>query len=172
MKNSIIKTTILIIGVCIIFMSHLSCTKKILDPSEHFKTYFLDPIPKSVTDIKVDQTKDFWGYGYVFGFNIEREDLNLIINSKALKKVSSFEYCKDGIISITYKPSDFSMPDIFIPIYYPWAKQEPIWFHPELWNNPETYVNIKDDTKPSYIQILIYNRETRQAYYYVDKSTN
>ena len=38
--------------------------------SEAFKRYILDPIPKSVTNIKVDQPKNFQGYRYIYSVSI------------------------------------------------------------------------------------------------------
>ena len=78
-----IKITLCIFSLSMVF---LSCAKKKIEPSEYFKIYILEPQPKSVTNMKVDQTSNILGYGYVFGFNIEKNDLTKIIDSLTLKK--------------------------------------------------------------------------------------
>ena len=56
---------------------------KRLSPSEAFSKFVCRPIPKSVTDIKMDRLIRWNGWHrFVFHFKIDESDLSSIINSK------------------------------------------------------------------------------------------
>jgi hypothetical protein len=58
-----------------------------------FRKYVLDPIPKSVADIKVDEIeKRGLGHIYVMRFEIQKDDVALIIDSRQYEKFTSVTY--------------------------------------------------------------------------------
>ncbi|MHC4439476.1 MAG: hypothetical protein ACYS3S_19135, partial [Planctomycetota bacterium] len=65
--------------------------------SQLFRQYILDPIPKSVTNIRADQPKKILGYKYTFRFNINRDDLALLIDSRHFMRVWNVKY-KNGYL--------------------------------------------------------------------------
>ena len=152
------------ISICILCLFCLSsCTKK-LDPEEHFKKYILDPIPKSVKNINVDQTKSIYGYAYIFGFDIDREDSNLIINSKSLKKIIYVGY-SHGYLDLDY---DYNLEGVSFPVY---GLNKPAqWFHPETWINPDCYSYVTRVNHQNDFRVLLFNPEENKAYFYIERS--
>jgi len=107
--------------------------------SEAFKQYILDPIPKSVTNIKVDQPKNFQGYRYIFRFNINRSDLDLIIHSEPFVRIWDVEDVNGSIYWRWDHPDGRHGSSI---ICYDHTK-EPSWFRPKnKWSAHEAYAFI------------------------------
>ena len=154
--------SVFIYSLCFFCLS--SCTNK---RDELFEKYILNPIPKSVRNIKIDQTKSVSGYGYLFVFDIHSEDLNLIISSKSLTKISNVEY-HQGYLYLEYHHEDIN--SIGLPIYG--NSKQARWFHPELWRNPDTYGYIKSNLDQNDFRILLFNKEENKAYFYIEKSRN
>ena len=156
-----------------------------------FKQYVLDPIPASVTNIRAHQPGIFYGRTYTLRFNINRDDLGLLVNSRPFIKVWDVKY-KDGALSWGWGrveagslviPEAMAIPKYGhgISLYEPGC--EPVWFRPDLWDNPEAYglykigdlVNTeayeRDTEKSSKlrgrhtIQVLIYNEKEGEAYF-------
>ena len=158
MKTKKYILNVLIFTLCFLCLS--SCIEK-PDPVSHFKRYILDPIPKSVKNIKIDQTSMFNGYSYLFGFDIAREDINLIIESKSLTK-KTVRY-SDGrfIVDNVGRYNTISL------LVYARNEKQAEWFNPELWTNPDAYVYYKRiDTNVDY-QILLFNEEENKAYFFI-----
>jgi len=166
------------VGFIILYVrSHRGMSEE--EASEAFKRYVLNPIPKSVTNIRADQPKKFRGYRYIFRFNINRDDLGLLINSGPFVKVWNVKY-EDGDIWWGWDREDqFGMSEYTsIAICYQ-SKREPDWFRPQLWDEPEAYafrkegdlLNIetfgKKSSGPTNIQILLYNENEAEAYFIV-----
>src|SRR4030042_1424503 len=113
--------------------------------SEAFRRYVLGPIPESVTNIRADKPKYINGYRYIFRFNINREDLSLLINSKPFVRVWNVKYNngnlswgwdRDGFLGIANYGSSM--------ICYKQSARKPGWFRPGLWDNPEAYAFCKE----------------------------
>jgi len=150
------------ISICILCLFLFSCTEK-PDPEEHFKKYILDPIPKSVKNIKVDQTMIYYGYAYLFGFDIDREDLNLIIDSKSLQTILNVEYTAHGSFYFEYNQEGWDCG-----VYG--NKKQAKWFHPELWYNPDCYCYLTRINHQNDFRILLFNKVENKAYFYIEKS--
>ncbi|MBN2182110.1 MAG: hypothetical protein JW715_09365 [Sedimentisphaerales bacterium] len=128
-------------------------------PSEIFSRYVLNPIPESVTNIKVDRPKKVWGYLYTFRFDINKEDLDLIINSKPLKRVWNVKYI-DGFLEWEWDPKH----SLSLPVYAHWGAFEPLWFRPEKLGPTESYAYDKEEGQTN-VQVLLYNQKKGQAYF-------
>ena len=162
MKKKKYILIILIFTLCLFCFS--SCTKK-LDPEEHFKKYILYNIPKSVKNIKVDQTMRYYGYAYLFGFDIDREDLNLIIDSKSLIKTTYTGYIV-GSFDVEYHYKDYDSMRIRL-----YGLDKPArWFQPESWKNPDCYCYITMINDQNDFRILLFNKIENKAYFYIERS--
>jgi hypothetical protein len=150
------------------------------EASQAFRNYVLNPIPKSVTNIRADQPKKFRGYRYTFRFNINREDLGLIINSGPFVKVWHTKY-ENGALHWKWDrgtgPLGLSKYSSEIPCYD--HTVEPPWFKLGQWDEPEAYafrkkgdlLNIetieKESSGPMNIKVLLYNENDAEAYFVV-----
>jgi hypothetical protein len=154
---------VVIFSLCLFCFS--SCTER-PDPQEHFKKYILDPIPKSVKNINVDETKIFCEYAYLFGFDINKEDLKLIIDSKSLTPAKLIDYTA-GSFNLDYHYKDYE--GMSIPVYG--YNQKPAsWFHLELWKNSDCYCYITEINNQNDRRILLFNKEENKAYFYIERS--
>ena len=153
-----------------------------LPPEELFRRYVFSPIPESVTNIRADQPKNFGGYRYTFRFNINREDLGLIINSGPFVKVWNMKYENgrlhwhwdrgSGLLGISKYGSG-------IPCYD--HTRAPRWFRPGQWDEPEAYAYWKEgnlvntetfgkkSSGPTRIRVLLYNENDAEAYFIVTR---
>jgi len=162
--------------------------------SQVFRRYVLGPIPASVKNIKADQPGQLYGKWYALRFNINREDLNLIINSRPFIKVRNVRY-KNG--SLDWGWGRLDLGDMVIPEGGPLdtpkynlgislygRRRAPAWFRPDLWDDTEAYgfyrINDLVNTEAyeyqmqkssglrsgrKMIQILIYNEKEQEAYF-------
>jgi hypothetical protein len=152
-------------------------------PDELFKGYVLSPIPKSVTNIKADQPKNFGGYRYTFRFNINRGDLALLTDSRPFVRIWNVKYY-NGYLSWCWDNPDGKY-GISTPCYD--HTREPIWFKPGLWDNPEAYafykvdhlINIQASKHDGWslggrvtIEVLLYNEKESEAYFIVSRYEN
>lgn len=133
-----------------------------LSSSEAFSKFVCRPIPKSVTDIKMDRLIRWNGWHrYVFYFKIDEADLSSIINSKPFKEVSEFEYTGSGLLSWEYlgpgSQQGFSL--------YTQTGTSPVpnWFKLQNWENPKVYLYMVKDIYRA--RFLIYNKELGEAYF-------
>lgn len=183
------RMLLLFVFICMALLLVLGGCKRISKAraSAAFRRYVLNPIPKSVTNIRADQPMKIHGYRYTFRFNINRDDLGLLINSRPFVRVWNVKY-KNKHLSWYWERGDgkFGMPKYRYSttmICYKYTR-EPGWFTPELWDNPEAYafckegdlMNIqrfgKDTSGPVEIRVLLYNEKEGQAYYVVQFSEN
>jgi hypothetical protein len=168
-----------IVGLLILYIrSHRGMSEE--EASEAFKRYILNPIPKSVTNIRADQPKKFRGYRYTFRFNINREDLGLLINSGPFVKVWNTKY-ENGRLHWKWDRGSgllgLSKYSSGIPCYD--HTVEPRWFKPGQWDEPNAYafwrkgdlLNIetieKESSGPTNIKVLLYNENDAEAYFIV-----
>ena len=133
-----------------------------LSPSEAFSKFVCCPIPKSVTDIKMDRLIRWNGWHrYVFHFKIDESDLPLILNSKPFKEVSEFEYTGSGHISWEYLgPGSRQGFSLYTQTG---ISPAPEWFKLQNWENPKVYLYMVRDIYR--VRFLIYNKELREAYF-------
>lgn len=182
------RTLFLFVFICmVVLFALLVCKLRRMSKtgaSQTFRRYVLEPIPKSVTNIKADQPSKIFGYTYTFRFNINRDDLALLINSRPFIRVWNVKY-KNGCISWGWDrsgPMGIAKHGDSMPLYGDvWdLPREPAWFKPGLWDNPEAYgfhkvgtlVNIQAlerDRQKSRgrvtIQVLLYNEKQGEAYF-------
>jgi len=132
-----------------------------------FRQYVVDPIPESVTHIKVDQPKTVGGYGYVFRFEINRTDMDRIVKSQPFGEAQISGFLGGGGLSFESKDSFRPVGTMFH--VYQSKKRMPSWYTLESWDNPETYILMQEvkDPNTSDIQVLIYNAILGQAFFIV-----
>lgn len=153
--------------------------------AEIFTKYILDPIPKSVTNIKADRPRLFLGYTYTLRFNINKADLALITESRPFQRVWGVTYGMFGKGHLNWNwgpPGSAHAGGIAIIVYHPkGGRREPKWFTPNLWDDPDMYAfrkvgdhentetmgyhkkaNEQVDT-----QVLLYNEKEQEAYFII-----
>ena len=150
--------------------------------AEIFTKYILDPIPKSVTNIKADRPRLFLGYTYTLRFNINRADLALITESRPFQRVWDVTHGNGRLDWNWDPPGSTYTRGISIIVYHPkGGRREPKWFTPNLWDNPETYVFHKEgdhvntqtigyDKKANEQEdtlVLLYNEKDQEAYFII-----
>ncbi len=164
-----------------LFLKELLSVPPMPPPSEVFRQHIMDPIPESVTNIKADRPSVIGAYKYVLRFNISRNDLDSIINSRPFQRVWNVKY-DNGYLDWGW---DRSGP-LGIPkyggsmiVYDRKGPREPGWFRPKLGDNAEVYafekvgdrVNTQIfDYEPKVYdrhdtQVLIYNEKEGEAYF-------
>jgi hypothetical protein len=169
-RGSLLIVLLLLVGLmALVRWSYQGMSEK--GASKAFKRYVLDPIPKSVTNIKVDQPKNFQGYRYTFRFNINRSDLDLLIHSKPFVRVWSVEY-KNGDLRWSWDRPDGKYWTTR-PCYD--HTKEPSWFRLEQWDAYEAYVFtkvgnllnmetlVKQADGPTNVKILLYNENESEV---------
>jgi len=164
-------------------------------PSEVFRRYVLDPIPESVTNIRADRPSIIFGYTYTFRFNINRDDLALLTNSRPFIRVWNVKYEDgslnwgwgrvevEGLVIPEGSPLDIPKYGLSMSLYS--RARKPKWFRPELWDNPEAYglykigdlvntevvehdkENSRESKGGTNIQVLLYNEKEGEAYFIV-----
>ena len=145
-----------------------------------FKEYILDPIPKSVANTKVDEL-DVRGLGhrYVMRFEINKEDVASILNTRPYKEFISVTY--DEFNFLTWHGSKDRSTDLQkgsqhfdlgtgggIPLYSNEHQTEmPEWFRPNELTSPKAYVvREKYGRSTRYrTKILIFDEDKEQAYF-------
>jgi hypothetical protein len=133
-----------------------------LSPSEAFSKFVCRPIPKSVTDIKMDRLIRWNGWHrYVFHFKIDEADLPSILNSKQFKEVSEFEYTSSGHLSWEYLGPESRQG--FSLYTQTGISPAPEWFELQNWGNPKVYLYMVRDIYR--VRFLIYNKELGEAYF-------
>jgi hypothetical protein len=140
--------------------------------SRTFKKYVLEPIPKSVSDIKVDEIEHpGLGHCYVMRFRIEKADLSLVLNSRLFQKFTSVTY-KQG--RLTWSGIDKSSDLLRLTLtggdcllYTNQQYGPPDWFRPNDWDMPKVYVVKEKYGKSSRYQtkVLIYSEKLEEAYF-------
>jgi hypothetical protein len=162
--------------------------------SQVFRQYVLGAIPPSVKNIRAHQPGIFYGKRYTLRFNINRDDLNLIVNSRPFIEVRNAKY-KNGSLGWGWgrldadpllipegSPLDIPKYGVSMSLYD--HGREPVWFRPDMWDDPEAYgfykigdlVNTEAyerDRQESRklrrgrktIQVLLYNEKEGEAYF-------
>ena len=189
------RTLFLFVFICMVGLLALSgCKPRRMSKaraSQIFRQYVLDPIPASVKNIRAHQPGIFYGSTYTLRFNINRDDLGLLVNSRPFIKVWNVKYEDGGLYwgwgrveaGPLVIPEALAIPKYgrAMSLYDPGS--EPAWFRPELWDNPEAYglykigdlVNteayeryMEKSSKlkgRKIIQVLLYNEKEGEAYF-------
>jgi hypothetical protein len=143
-----------------------------LSPSEAFSKFVCRPIPKSVSDIKMDRLIRWQGWHrYIFHFKIDKADLSSILNSWPFQEIRYFRYNpSNGILEWAKGDlSDYSQN--LQPT--PWMQfsmhlyntssgdTEPEWFNIENWDSPKVYLYVVKDVYR--LRFLVYNNKLGEA---------
>ena len=124
-----------------------------------FRYYILDPIPPSVTNIRVDHARKFFGYGYTFRFKIARADVEAVIGSRPFRRVRDVGYERGGTLHFMWSPASWEGMAV-----YPAGKGKPAWFRPDSWQDPEAYA-YQERAEQEAIYLLLYNEQIEEAYF-------
>ena len=134
-----------------------------------FQQYIQYPIPESVAQIKVDKAMSKRkGYGYVFRFNIKREDFERIRESRSFRKAIIDSYVKGEGLSWDWEDWDYTKTDEVRGVSFSMYAlvRKPLWYDLPTWENPEAYAFTKEDNNDiEDIQVLLYNSKLGQAYF-------
>jgi hypothetical protein len=132
----------------------------------------LDPIPASVNQIKADQPKRGFGYGYVFRFAVSGADLELIVKSRPFRQTENMRVIAGGGLYWDWKDWDREessdrVKSVSFMVYRD-GQTKPSWFDLESWKQFESYA-LRQEGKygQTDIQVLIYNPQLGQAYFIV-----
>jgi hypothetical protein len=144
-------------------------------PSQGFLRLVCHPIPKSVTEIRMDRRVRYLGgwHRYVFRFKIDEADLSPILNSWPFHEIRYFRYNPEtGALEwANEEPPDYS-ESLHPP---PWessgmqfynirsGESEPEWCNIEQWDNPKVYLYIVRDVYR--LRFLVYNNKLGEAYF-------
>lgn len=146
--------------------------------SRIFKKYVLEPTPKSVANIKVNEIQGRGlGRRYVMRFGIEQTDVALILNSRQYEKFTSVTYNEqDYLCWHGSQGQGFDVQKMHLdlgtggglPLYTKERQQDaPEWFRPNDWTSPKVYVvtekygrSNRDETK-----VLIFSEGAEEAYF-------
>lgn len=141
---------------------------KLLVPLWLFQRFVIDPIPPSVKNIRTDTFLDIGLHKYVIGFEINKEDIPLILNSDEFKEINYVSYNKgiltygqhwDDAQSHSSKTHGFHLYETYR------GKYPPQWFRFDQWGNFKAYV-AEDERVDFYgMRLLLYNEELDQAYF-------
>ncbi len=131
-----------------------------------FRWYVMDPIPPSVTHIKVDQPKAHGGFGYVFRFAVSQGDIEHIRKSRSLRKtLTSISY--NDVLDLSWVFEDAPSIVRGLTPYRP-GQRRPSWFDLATWKDPEAYALVQVDWSDNEdTQILVYNSDLKQAFFMV-----
>jgi hypothetical protein len=129
-----------------------------------FRQCVIDPVPKSVTGIRVDHPDTT---NYVFRFAVNEADFGIIRKSRPFRESENL-MCLGGISWDwkDWKSDTHESPGGQIVIY-PAVRgvRVPAWFDLPSWRNPEVWGLEHISEKSWDDQILVYNRQLGQAYF-------
>jgi hypothetical protein len=124
-----------------------------------FRRYVLDPVPRSVTEVRVDRLGGVFAYGYAFRFRIQEADVATIIKSRPFQRVQNVRYEDWGELNFEWSPTFGRGLSL-----YPSETSMPAWFTPGLWHDPESYA-YEQCTAHRRTWVLLYNRQAGEAYF-------
>jgi len=82
-RNRILLTALVVPILIIAFIINVGPDNKYLSDSELFKKFILDPIPESVTDLRVNRPASYYfDPVYVMNFKINNNDIQTILKTK------------------------------------------------------------------------------------------
>lgn len=127
-------------------------------PTRLFKQYVLDPVPASVSEIKVDRYRARLRYAYLFQFNIDKGDLDSLARSRPFAEARIVDW-KPG--SLWWALKGELLGGVIMSVYPP-RQRKPSWFTAETWESPQVYAFQKEGDDEN-TQVLLYNPELQQA---------
>lgn len=170
MKSLKSRKLLIVLAVLFLCSTMFLIYSKLLKPPKLFRRYVLNPIPESVTNIKADQVGAFRGYQFVFRFDINRADLDLIIKSRPFREAKITDYLGGGGLYLVFRVGSFYPEGQSFGIYGA-KRHKPSWYTLESWEKPETYALVKEEKVKGEdtidIQVLIYNTKLEQAFFII-----
>jgi hypothetical protein len=152
---------LLLAGVLLLILTSLR-TLVASSPSDLFRRHILDPLPSSVTDIRADQTRSVFGYGYVFRFRISRGDLGLLLASRPFARAVNVRFA-DGVLSWDWYTGGGVSASVYASRW-----NVPEWFTPEKWNDAKAYATYDHSPEGTTdMQVLLHNETAGEAYLFV-----
>jgi hypothetical protein len=134
-----------------------------LSPTEAFSKFVCRPIPKSVTEIKMDRQISWLGsHRFVFHFKIDEEDLSHILESWPFKEVPKIKYTDSGRLWWEYLgPGSRQGFSLYKPTG---TSPAPEWFKLQNWDSPKAYLyTVRIDTRRH--RFLVYSKKLGEAYF-------
>lgn len=125
-----------------------------------FRKHILDPVPKSVAELKVDRARETFGYGYVFYFKISEEDLDLLIASRPFERIHTVTYGGGALYGVGW-------PTPLLLVYPP--GKEPDWFTRRKICGREGYAYDEVKSGKLYTWVLVCDRKLGEAYFFAFK---
>jgi hypothetical protein len=176
----IVSSIVLFLMLAIAIYSLYTWIRPPSSPSEGFKRYVCNPIPKSVKEIKIHRSIRYIGgwHRYVLHFKIDEADLSPILNvqhsmfvPRPFQELQYFEY--DPVTGHLTWAKELQhiegMPpfprESFGMYLYNIGSGEtaPEWFNVEQWDNPKVYVYVVRDVYR--LRFLVYNQKLGEAYF-------
>ena len=160
---------LILVYIILLLIAISSCVREPdLEPSEIFEIYVMDPILESVANIKADQPRWFRGYIYVLKFNINRDDLTKIIESRPFERAWNPKYICGAIYwswdiqntegVIVYQPeSGYHVPKWFSPEWPELKPSDEFEFIKKEDGNIDVEL-IKNDKLPGHSEIYAYKK--------------
>ncbi len=118
--------------------------------------------------VKADQARGACSYHCVFRFAVDKADVELIRQSRPFREARITGYMRGG--SLCWDWSDFPLSGrergSSFGVY---GSHAPSWYDLESWDNPETYILVKEDNSgnTSEFQVLTYNSASGYAFFIV-----
>ncbi len=151
--------------------------------SRIFRKYVIKPIPKSVVDIKVEKLSPGGRFGsgrnYAMHFKISKDDVALILNSRAFEEFEWIFYRQgthwDKLWWGNMSPhgrdpreNPLSGTNIHQMIVNWGSQKPPEWFRPNDWKSPKVYsISEKWGRSRRYrTNVLIFNEDLAEAYFF------
>jgi hypothetical protein len=127
---------------------------------ELVRRYVLDPVPRSVAEVRVDRLGGVFAYGYAFRFKINKADAAAIIMSRPFQEVQNAKYEDWGGLSFEWSPKSGCSLTI-----YSSEMSRPSWFDLGLWHSPDAYAYEEHATHQTTIYVFLYDRQGGEAYF-------
>ncbi len=164
-----------------IFLAGCPGSNMSLSETEFFQKFLIDPIPPSVTDLRLEHAGTFSDPVYVMSFKIDVNDVERIIAARRFTEQEKWTYGTDGHLRWTY---EYATGDVLGETEVNEESRvvasislgtndthpyKPEWLKAEKPRAVHFYcyrVN-RDATNPSHItdHVLIYNENLREGYY-------
>ncbi len=130
-------------------------------PAWRFRNTVLRPIPSSVKAVRADKTWGFNEHGYVFRFDIGKEDLQLLLKSRGFKPIGHVAY-HNG--TLEYGESSRATTSFSLYETYD-GKYPPRWFKFDTWTDFQAYLAEKERREYYGVWLLLYREDIGQAYF-------
>jgi hypothetical protein len=154
---------LILVGITAVLILFALYWRLMVWPQNIFARWIFDPIPRSVTDIRVYALHNsrFMGYEFLFRFKINKMDFDMILVSRPFKQVHKKMLFIDDRLSWERDDGVQSGGSCQLP-------GVPKWFRPQdLPDDARAYIfDAGFSAAPQYVMIA-YSNHTNQAYCYV-----